>query len=403
MAIILIKMNKIKKNLKLLIVKCVCWIGQLFLYENKFSNNCKKKILLIRLDEIGDVVLMTPLLREMRSNYPEADITLIVKPQVYNLVELCPYVNKVMTFDRYEGRFSFILNIIKAFRYAKEFLWKEKYDLVIVPRWDTDHYGASFLAFFSGGIERLAYSETVNENKRLLNKGYDGFFTKVFYTNADIKHEVLRNLNWIKVLGGDIQSDDLELWCNNNDRKVSENLLSNKNDFLISVIVSAGNHKREWSSKNFRILFENLLSFNQNIKFLFLGDEKNTRKIKNEIVSEKLNNNIIDCIGKTTLRQTVALLQKSDFFIGLDTGPMHLTAACALPGVVISCHPKTGAADHGNAPERFGPWRAKITVLQPQKGLEGCINGCEKSYAHCINQVTVDEVVEVCNRRLKDL
>lgn len=393
----------IKIETRFLFTKLIQFLGTMFFYQNLTQSRAYKKILLIRLDEIGDVVLMTPLLREMRSNYPEADITLIVKPQVYNLVELCPYVNKVMTFDRYEGRFSFILNIIKAFRYAKVFLWKEKYDLVIVPRWDTDHYGASFLAFFSGGIERLAYSEAVNENKRLLNKGYDGFFTKVFYTNADIKHEVLRNLDWIKVLGGDIQSDDLELWCNNNDRKVSENLLSNKNDFLISVIVSAGNHKREWSSKNFRILFENLLSFNQNIKFLFLGDEKNTRKIKNEIVSEKLNGKIIDCIGKTTLRQTVALLQKSDFFIGLDTGPMHLAAACDLPGVVISCHPKIGVVSHGNAPERFGPWKAEIAVLQPQKGLEDCINGCEKNYAHCINQVTVDAVLKVCKRKMKEL
>lgn len=397
---------EVQNQMKFLFVRLVHFLGIIFLDKKLKANYSQeyKNILLIRLDEIGDVVLMTPLLREMRSNYPEADITLIVKPQVYNLVELCPYVNKVMTFNRHEGRFSFIFNIIKAFRYAKVFLWKEKYDLVIVPRWDTDHYGASFLAFFSGGAKKLAYSEIVNESKRFLNKGYDGFFTDVFHT-SDIKHEVLRNLDWIKVLGGDIQSDELELWCNSNDRKVAENLLSNKNknDFLISVIVSAGNHNREWSSKNFQKLFEDLLDFNQNIKFLFLGDEKNTRKIKNEIVTEKLNGKIIDCIGKTTLRQTVALLRKSDFFIGLDTGPMHLAAACDLPGVVISCHPKTGVVSHGNAPERFGPWKAEIVVLQPQKGLEGCINGCKKSCAHCINQVTVDEVFKVCKRKLKDL
>lgn len=125
-------------NEKNLIVSLVCFWADILLYKFITPEHISKyeKILLVRLDEIGDVVLMTPLLREMRSNYPEADITLIVKPQVYNLVELCPYVNKVMTFDRYEGRFSFILNIIKAFRYAKVFLWKEKYDLVIVPRWD---------------------------------------------------------------------------------------------------------------------------------------------------------------------------------------------------------------------------------------------------------------------------
>lgn len=395
-------MNKIKKNLKFLIIKYVRWFGQLLLYKNKSLTNCNKKILLIRLDEIGDVVLTTPLLREMRLNYPDAKITLIVKPQVYNLVELCPYVDRVMTFERYQCKFGFVINIFKAFQYAKRFLKKEKYGLVLVPRWDVDCSEASFLAFFSGGMQRLAYSETVNNNKQVLNRGYDGFFTKVFYT-TDIKHEVLRNLDWIKLLNGDIRSDKLELWCNNVDRKIAENLLLSENNFLISVIVSAGNHNREWSGKSFQRLFECLSDFNHNIKFLFLGDEKNTRKIKNEIVSDILKGSVIDCIGKTTLRQTVVLLQKSDFFIGLDTGPMHLAAACDLPGVVISCHPKTGAVDHGNAPERFGPWLADITVIQPQKGLEGCISGCEKNYAHCINQVTVDALLTICKRKIKEL
>lgn len=203
---------EVQNQMKFLFVRLVHFWGIIFLDKKLKANYSQeyKNILLIRLDEIGDVVLMTPLLREMRSNYPEADITLIVKPQVYNLVELCPYVNKVMTFNRHEGRFSFILNIIKAFRYAKVFLWKEKYDLVIVPRWDTDYYGASFLAFFSGGIERLAYSETVNVGKQLLNRGYDRFFTKIFHT-SDIKHEVLRNLDWINFLGGKVKNYSLEL------------------------------------------------------------------------------------------------------------------------------------------------------------------------------------------------
>lgn len=393
---------KIKKYIKFLFIKLIQFWGIMFLYQNIVQCKSYKNILLIRLDEIGDVVLTSPLLRELKLNYPDAKITLIVKPQVYNLVELCPYVDRVMIFERYQGKFGFVINIFKAFQYAKRFLQKENYDLVLVPRWDVDCYGASFLAFFSGGMQRLAYSETVNNNKQVLNRGYDGFFTKVFYT-TDIKYEVLRNLDWIKLLDGEIRSDKLELWCNNVDRKIAENLLLSENNFLISVIVSAGNHNREWSSKSFQNLFECLLEFNHNIKFLFLGDEKNTRKIKNEIISDILKDRVIDCIGKTTLRQTVALLQKSDFFIGLDTGPMHLAAACDLQGVVISCHPKTGAVDHGNAPERFGPWLSDITVIQPEKGLEGCISGCEKNYAHCINQVTVDEVLEVCTRKMKEL
>ncbi len=55
-----------------------------------------RRVLVVRLDEIGDVVMTTPFLRELRRNLPQAWITLVVKPAVHNLVELCPYANLVM-------------------------------------------------------------------------------------------------------------------------------------------------------------------------------------------------------------------------------------------------------------------------------------------------------------------
>ena len=58
-----------------------------------------KRVLVVRLDEIGDVVMTTPFLRELRRNLPDAWITLVVKPQIYDLVELCPYVDEVLTYN----------------------------------------------------------------------------------------------------------------------------------------------------------------------------------------------------------------------------------------------------------------------------------------------------------------
>ena len=57
------------------------------------------RVLVVRLDGIGDVVLTTPFLRELRRTLPKAWITLVVAPQVYNLVACCPYVNEVLTYN----------------------------------------------------------------------------------------------------------------------------------------------------------------------------------------------------------------------------------------------------------------------------------------------------------------
>ena len=381
----------IKIGTRFLFTRCIQFLGTIFFYQNLTQSRAYKNILLIRLDEIGDVVLTTPLLREMRRNYPEADITLIVKPQVYKLVELCPYVDKVMTFDRYEGSFSFILNIIKAFRYAKVFLWKEKYDLVIVPRWDTDHYGASFLAFFSGGIERFAYSETVNVGKQLLNRGYDRFFTKVFET-FDIKHEVLRDLDWIKFLGGKVSDYSLELWTNKKDMIFTSSLFSRNSEecFRLAVVLSAGAKRKEWDINNFIELIQKIRS-KKNVEIILWGGDYNTYKL-GEILKKSCKVEY-DFIGKTTLRETVEVLKTCDCFIGCDTGPMHLAAACGLLGVTFFVNNNSIAAQYGlDSVQRFGPWQSYIVALEPKYMLAGCEYGCNKKFAHCINQITVDDV-----------
>lgn len=381
-----------QNQIKFLFVRLVHFWGIIFLDKKLKSNYLQeyKKILLIRLDEIGDVVLTTPLLREMRLNYPDADITLIVKPQVYNLVELCPYTDKVKAFERYEGRLGFIFNIIKTFQYAKKYLWKENYDLVLVPRWDTDYYGASFLAFFSGGAERFAYSEIVNDGKRLLNRGYDRFFTKVFET-FDTKHEVLRDLDWIKFFGGKVSDYSLELWTNKKDRKVINSFRGkSRNCFRIAVVLSAGAKRKEWDINNFIELMQRIRS-KKSIEIVLVGGGYNTYKL-GEILKKSCKVEY-DFIGKTTLRETVEVLKTCDCFIGCDTGPMHLAAACGLSGVTFFVNKNSIAEQYGlDSAKRFGPWQSDIVALEPNYMLPGCEYGCNKKNAHCINQITVDDV-----------
>ena len=72
---------------------------------------------------------------------------------------------------------------------------------------------------------------------------------------------------------------------------------------------------------------------------------------------------------------------------------MHMAVAAGLSGVVLSCHPIGATQEHANAPERFGPWQSSMEILRPEP-LPGCENGCMKEYAHCINQIRVEDVVK---------
>ncbi len=240
---------KIKSIIKYLTIKLIQDI-----FRNK-KRQCKEfnksqinKILILRLDEIGDVVMTTPFIRELRSNFPKANITLIVKPQTYNLVELCPHVDKILTFNRYSGRFSFLINIFKAYSFSKKNLQKEKFDLCIIPRWDTDVYGASYLAYFSKAKRRIAYSECVSITKSVENKGFDAFFTDVI-TKTEHLHEVERNLDVIRFLNMSVVNDALEIW----DDKGISNVLNKKNTKTLKLVVvtSTSSEFKEWNISNY--------------------------------------------------------------------------------------------------------------------------------------------------------
>ena len=63
--------------------------------ENRYSS-----ILIIRLDEIGDMVMMSPFFRELRRWKPDAHITLVVKPAVHDLMKDCPYIDELILFEK---------------------------------------------------------------------------------------------------------------------------------------------------------------------------------------------------------------------------------------------------------------------------------------------------------------
>ena len=354
-----------------------------------------QRILVVRLDEIGDMVLISPFLRELRRNYPEAEITLVVKPVVYNLVELCPYVNYIKTFERpSSGRGMFFRILWAAKRFASNELIGE-YDLAIVPRFDTDaSYGAGLVAFFSKAKRRIGFESTVTPNKFISDRGYDCLYTEFVQVNPGIVHEVERDLDVIRYLGGDIKENDLELWLDEADRIKADSMLarSTSNDTLILIVLlSAGGRRKEWDVENFIEVVKRLQHL-FSIQSVLLGAgepaDKYGRKFQDEIPD------CLNLINKCTLRESFEIMKQSQLILGCDTGPMHIAAVAGMHGVALYLGKVEWTDDGLDTPERFGPWKSNITIMQPDKLLPGCEHGCIKPYAHCINQIRVEDVVK---------
>jgi heptosyltransferase-2 len=369
------------------------WLSRWSQKETEIYLSRVDRVLVVRIDEIGDVVMTTAFLRELRRSLPNATITLLVKPLVFNLVEVCPYVDEVLTWDSGQsGCGETLERHCSALRFAYSQLRRRRFDLAILPRWDTDPYQGSFVTYFSAARWRVAYSERVTERKRTVNRGFDRLFTLVFNDDTP-KHEVQRNLDILRYLGGTPLRQHLELWPTAEDEDIAKRLLVANGVTSTEMLIAFGPGKadatRRWPLTNF-ISLGDWLQSQHDARIVIVGgagDEPLGRAVK-----EQLGGKPIDTVGHLTLRQTAALLRHCHCFIGNDSGPKHLAAAVGVPVIEINAHPKHGSPLHPHSSRRFGPWGVPHRVLQPETTIPPCSTACTAAQQHCILQVSVNQV-----------
>lgn len=352
-----------------------------------------RRILLVRLDGIGDAVLFSAFIRELKKNYKDSRIDLVIAPYLMDVYRHCPYIDSLIVFDwkriykaTIRGRFKCIE------RFCKEKLRMRNYDVCIVPRWDTDEYSASIISFLSGANTRIGYSESVNKCKADLNGGYDKMYTQVLYKD-DVMHEVERNLFILDVLGLKDTDNKLEVWpdpvsINSIKKKLCDEEL-NKNAY-VALGIYAGSKKRIWDYRNYIELVKRMSDADSGIRFILLGGTDAVQTAG--LIEEACSNRVLNLAGKLSLEESIAVFQFTEAYIGNDTGLMHIAAATGNSVYEISCFPRDGDDSSSNSVKRFRPWQAKGIVFQPERCLDGCEGECKKDYAHCINQITCEEV-----------
>ena len=359
-----------------------------------------QRALVVRLDEIGDVVLTTSFLRELRRNLPNAWIALVVKAEIYNLVECCPYVNEVLT---YSGSGHGIFERRRrALTLAWKRLWPRRFDLAILQRWDTDWYDGTLLAYLSGAQWRIGYSERVSAEKQRLNAGFDRLLTHLV-VDGPPRHEVERNLDVLRFLGGSVENDGLELWLTEGDEKFAavawQNHHVRDSDVVVGLGPSSGNAPlKQWPVSNF-VDLARWLATEYQARVLIVGGP--SEEPVGDLIKSAAGPSVFNMAGKTSLRQTAALLKRCQLFVGNDGGPMHLAAAVRVPTVALfgsSCH------------HRFGPWGQLGNVLWSVLPCSQCFQdnhgdrcrSCPFDRVYCMLAITVDQTKGAVARVLEE-
>ena len=231
------------------------WNGSTLRVSFRAGEPAPERILVVRLDRIGDNVLNSAFLREFRAQFPRAKITLVVRPVVKNLVELCPYVDEVRSFWPYDRWcWRYLPRLPQLLGYAAQALWPRRFDLAVNPRWDGDYNQATKLMFLSRASRRMAFSENLSASRKRRNCGYDLLLTDPIAARFR-GHDLQRSLGLIRHLGRPIGSEAAEVWLDQGDRNRAAEMLG-ENDRpseqrLLSVGIGASGPRRIWPRERF--------------------------------------------------------------------------------------------------------------------------------------------------------
>ena len=349
-------------------------------------------IIIFRLDAMGDVVMTTPLFRELKRTHPKSHCTVVLRHAFRPLLVTNPYIDEILTLT--ELRTTWLPRRVQQLLAAMLLYWKhlrkKSYDIAISPRWDVDEDLATMLCLLTNATERIGYTEKASPLKQRLNRGFEAAFS-IRLPGGPVRHEVVRNLAVVEAFGGTVHDSSLEVRLTERDREFASRLLANvpSSAKVIALGIGAASAGRRWPLERYAECISRLARKVEVQPIIVCSAAEREAALK---LAELLRCAPILLSGGP-LREACAVLERCDLFIGNDSGTAHLAAAMDCKTIVISRHPRDGDPNHGNSPLRFGPYCRRARVLQPATGLAACTSCCRVLEPHCIKAVSVDDVV----------
>ena len=371
------------------------------LHKNKKSNKKNKpkskNILVIHDSGVGDFILMSAAIREMRRIYPDAYITLLMPKASMPMAECCPYIDKLVLCDgtlvSYKIFFQVYQNVIEV---AKHLL-RRRIDIAF----NFGQYPSSqLLSYMSGAKERVDHGWLGNFQADF-QAGYIplDFFSpfSTFSIKESMKgtHDVERYLHILQTYSNvEITNKKSELWISPMDNFIAETSLQNIDGKIYAVAMGGAQKAKHWAPEKFAELM-NLILKEESVTFVILGGPSEVEDA-NKVVSMVDPKHVVDFTNKINYRQSAAILRFCDAYIGNDTGTMHAAAAANLPILCINCFPADVAMTPMSFPRRYYPYGVPSVILQPTHAYPECKSstkalhitlGCSSEEPHCINLI----------------
>ena len=286
------------------------------------------KLLVISLAGIGDTLMATPLIHELRAHFPEATIDAFV---LWNgsrdMLENNPHLSRVWQRNLIAGSKIESLRFIAGLR-------REQYDVSINTHPQSRiHY--RIVARLIGARTRLSHEY---DNATILDRLC---VNRTLPQNYQ-RHTIDNNLSLLSLIGGapKLPSHRIELFLSASDQQWAEDFLrthSLAGSKKLGIHIGSGGTKnltlRRWPLENYRGLIRRLKETNPDLRVLLFGGPSEAPEQEQLIAA--VDSGIALPVSAGNMRQAAALVGRCDAFLSVDTALMHLAAAMRVPGQVV--------------------------------------------------------------------
>lgn len=342
-----------------------------------------RRILLIRLSSLGDVIYTLPALRTLRQTFPNAHITWVVEDKFKDVLQGNPDLNEILVARTRDWRKRPGLKTLEEIWTFFRELRRRRFDLAL------DIQGlikTGVIAGFSGAPLKVGF------DRRDCREKLNALFTnvKVPFIGRQT-HVVEKNLAMIRALGAEIPSHEFVVQVPGSAEEQAQKFLTAHPDLAQRPIVvlhsGVGYQTKQWALDRFARLGDRISEeLGANVLLTWgPGEQEKVQRLSSLMKHKHW------VAPPCTLHQTMALFRKASLFVGGDTGTLHLCVAMDIPTVSLF-----GPTD----PVYNGPFGSPHTVIVKKLHCSFCYKKTCPTHNECMDGITVDEVFEAVATRM---
>ncbi len=302
-----------------------------------------KKILVIKLKKLGDVLGTTPCVRQLKQLYPEAEITFLSEPLGAQVYEFSSHIKEVWILPRKPK----VLEYLKMIKKVNQ----GKFDVII----DLYHHNkTALMAMFSGVRYRLGFT---HENEKVWSYNYTVSLTSHEKIAVNSTHHQLKLTN---LIGTNYVDDAIEFKISDREKKFGQNF-SKEHNLEANTIAFCVQSERKEAQVPLELwvkIGDYLTGRGNKLLFIYGPGEKE----KANIVFQQLNNKTACIIDYSVpkVAETRAILEHCAMYVGNDGGNKHLAVAAGIPTIGLF---------YGDSPTVWTPNKPQHRFLQTKENL----------------------------------